>query len=177
MKQLFNDIKNKVGAIAPEVLFIQMYNGQFDDMGGEQGAAIYSFPDPFVLIEFDDPIEWKQLGAGVQIADPLYVTLHIGYNLLDAGDGTMEQNLLVYDLVQKIFKGMNKFEPDGAVMFIRSGTIQDKQHGNIYHMQQKYRTNYIDNERIEPVDGVTKSAPTDLELTVVYNPPPFLKQL
>ena len=177
MKKLFNDIKTKIAAIAPEIEFIQMYNSQFEDLGGEQGAAIYSFPMPCALIEFDDNIEWHQLGAGVQIADPLYITIHIGHNLLDAQDGTMEQNLLVYDLATKLFKGLNKFTPSGASMFIRTGHTQDKKHDNVYHFQQRYMTNYIDNERIEPEDGIIKDPPTDLDLTVNYDPKPFLKQI
>lgn len=167
MVNLFNNIKAKIKLIAPEIEFVQMYNGQFEDLGGKEGgAAIYSFPMPCALIEFDDDIEWHQLGQGYQIADPLYVTIHLGHNLLDAMDGTLEQNLAVYTLAQKLFKGLNKFEPEGAVQFIRSGTTQDKQHDNVYHFQQKYRTSYVDNERAEPVDGAWKQPTTDLVLSI-----------
>lgn len=180
MDGLFNDIKAKITEIAPEITFVQMYNGQFDDLGdnnSEEGMRMYAFPMPAAFVEFDDDIEWHQLGAGYQIADPLFVTIHLAHNLLDAADGTMEQNLAVYALAQKLFKGFNKFEPDGAVQFIRVGHTQDKNHDQVYHFQQKYRTSYVDQERAEPVNGVLKDPPTGLELNVEYDPSPFLKQL
>lgn len=176
MTQLFNDIKTKILEVVPEVTFVQMYNGQFEDIEAE-GAAIYSFPSPFVLIEFEDNIEWKQLGQGYQIADPLFVNLHLGHVLYDAQDGTMELNLEVYNLSQKLFKGMNKFEPAGAVQFIRKENTQDKRHTNLYHFIQRYATNYIDQDRTEPVNGILKDPPTGLEINGSYEIAPYTKKL
>lgn len=176
MVSLFNNIKAKIAQICPEIKFIQMYNGQFEDLGGEQGALVYSFATPFALIEFEDDIQWHQLGNNIQIADPLNIIIHLGHNLLDAQDGTMEQNLDVYNLAQKLFKGLNKYEPDGASCFIRYGSTQDKQHDNMYHFQQKFVTTYIDQDAAEPQNGITIQPPITLELNTNYNPHPFLKQ-
>jgi hypothetical protein len=176
MVSLFNDIKSKILDICPEIQFVQMYNSQFDDLGGEQGSLIYSFPMPCAFIKFDDDVQWRQLGSNQQIADPLYITIHLGHNLLDAQDGTLEQNLEVYTLSQKLFKGLNKYEPDGASCFIRVGHTQDDKHDNVYHFQQKYMTTYIDQEASEPQDGIIIEPPITLNLTTEFNPSPFLKQ-
>jgi len=177
VNQLFLDIKAKLLLVNPGLKFIQMYNGQFNDIEIEDGAAVYSIPVPFVLVEFADDIEWKQLGGGAQIADPLDITLHYGNTLFDAQDGTQEQNLAIYTEAGVLFKGMNKFEPNGCVQWIRFGHTQDKQHKALYHFQQKYRTNYVDTLRIEPVDGITKNPPTDLEINASYEEPPYTKGL
>lgn len=175
MDRLYDDIVAKVKDACPWVEFITMYNSQFEDLGGEEGAKIYSFPMPCVLVEFDDDIEWHQLGNGVQIADPLNITLHFGVNLLDAGDGTLELNKEVYQRATQLFAAMNKFEPDGCVQWIRIGHTQSKNHDNVYHFQQKYRTNYIDTNRSEPVGSRIVDPPITLNLNVSYDPPPYLK--
>lgn len=176
MRQLFSDIKAKILAVAPDILFVAMYNGQFEDID-EDGAEIYSFPCPFVLIEFSDDIQWNQLGGGVQIADPLEVVLHYGHYQLDAQDGTQEQNLDVYDKVEALFVAMNLYEPDGAVAFVRSGATQDKRHRALYHAQQKYITNYITQAAAIPVGGVDKDPPFTLEINASYEEPPYTKTI
>ncbi len=174
MKQLFLDIKAQILLVDPRILFVAMYNGQFDDLD-EDGNTIYSFPTPFVLVEFSDDNPWQQLGGGVQILDPLVVTLHYGHYQLDAQDGTMEQNLDVYDDTEFLFKKMTLFTPDGASAFIRGGFFQDKRHKALYHAQQRYTTTYMDTTAIQPIDGVVKDPPIDLIINATYNPPPYLK--
>lgn len=172
MKQLYLDIESQIKSQVTEVQFIHVYNSQFDLMENQES---YSFPFPCVFIEFVAQNEIQQLGGGYQIFDPLMINVHIGHNLYDAGDGTMEQNLDIFDLRTKIFKALNKFEPNGAVQFIRVSETQDTNHKSVYHFIQTYKTNYIDNSRSEPVNGVTTTPPTDLELDVNYNPSPYLK--
>jgi hypothetical protein len=178
VKQLFLAIKGQLETEVPSIQFIQMYNRQFDLIDqGEGGSLIYSFPFPCVFVEFVSPSPIKQLGGGYQIYDPLLVNIHIGHELYDAGDGSMEQNLDVFDLRTLVYKALQKFEPSGAVAFMRTEETQDTNHKAIYHFIQEYTTNYIDNGMAEPVGGVTKDPPTDLDLTVGYNPSPYTKKL
>lgn len=174
MKQLFLDIKTQLLAKVPEVTFVQMWNNQFNDL--EEGS-VYSFPFPCIFIEFVNENEIKQLGQGYQIYDPLTVRVHIGHDFYNNTDGTMEQDLAVMDLKQKVYKALQKFEPTGAVQFIRYSESQDYNHTNIYHFIQDYKTNYIDSYRTEPVDGVQSSAPIYLDLTTTYKTHPYTKKL
>lgn len=176
MIQLFNDIKQQILNEVPEIQFVQMYNSQFADMDrDERGASIYSFPLPAAFIEFEDDLQYLQLGNGVQLIDPLFIKIHIAHEYYDAQDGTMEQNLEIFNLRQKVYMALQKFEPNGAVAFMRINETQDKHHTNLYHYIQTYQTNFIDSERQEPVNGVIKDPPTDLDLTVSYDPSPYLK--
>ena len=159
MKQLFLDIKSQLLAQVPELAFIQMFNNQFELI---ESQDTYSFPFPCCFIEFlaDNPIQ--QLGNGVQIYDPLTVRVHIGNDFYNAMDGTQEQDLIVMDLKQKVFKALNKFEPLGATVFVRFSETQDTNHTNVYHFIQDYKTNYIDQDRNEPVKSTLSTPPTTL---------------
>lgn len=175
MNQLFNDIKARLQTKVPELKFIQMYNNQFLQI---EDGTVYAFPFPCVFIEFVNENEIKQLGGGYQIYDPLTIRVHIGQDYYDATDGTFEQNLAIFDLRTKVFRALQKFEPTGAVQFIRYSESQDYQHTNVYHYIQDYKTNYIEQAMKEPVDGIETTPPTDLDLTVNYNPiKPYTKEL
>lgn len=178
MKQLYLDIKARIELKVPEIKFIDMWNSQADQLEGAQsrikegghdgGAEFYPFQTPAVFIEFVNPNPPKQLGNGARIFDPLIVRLHILHQLFDAGDGTKELNLLVFDLKQKLYKYLARFEPAQSVAMFTSGESQDYTHTNIYHYIQEYTTNWIDFDNEKPVDGITKAPPTqgDIVLTV-----------
>lgn len=165
MKQLFLDIKAHLLAQVPELAFIQMFNNQFELIESQE---TYSFPFPCCFIEFlaDNPVQ--QLGNGVQIYDPLTVRIHIGHDFYNAIDGTQEQDLEVFDLKQKVFKALNKFEPNGATVFIRFSETQDTNHTNVYHFIQDYKTNYVDWDRSEPINPTASTPP--ITLTINHTP-------
>lgn len=161
-------------ATVPGIKFQRAWNDQLNE--DEQGKQ-YSFPSPAVFVEFLTPNEIKQLGDGIQLYDPLTVRLHILHWQLDAGDGTMEQNLDAWDFAQEVYKKMQKFEPDGAVAFVRSSEERDYDHKGIYHLIQDYKTNYIDSTVQESTDGTEIAGGTITpDLNVSYDPPPFLDQ-
>jgi hypothetical protein len=147
MKTLFNNIKAKLLAEVPELKQVALWNGQLTDANiksDTNGMPIYAFPFPCVFVKFNVPPEITQLGMGVQMHDPLDIDIHIGHYQLDAGDGTMDQNVDVLDFKQDIFKALNKFCPVGAGSFTRINEIQDEDHTAIYHYIQTYRTSYVD---------------------------------
>lgn len=164
MKQLYLDIKARLKLKIPDLNFIAVYNNQFDLMEGQQ---IYSFPFPCAFVEIVSDSEAQQLGNGVQIFDPLYVKIHIGHEFYN-GDN-QEENLAVYDLRDKVYKALQKWEPNGAVAFIRSSETQDPDHTNVYHFVQTYTTNYIDTIMEQPVDGQTVNPPFELDITIDYD--------
>lgn len=174
MKALHLAIKARLESLAPSVKFIHVFNNQFELT---ESGKMYSFPFPCCFIEFvnDQPVQ--QLGNGIQIYNPLIIKIHIGNNQADAADGTMEQDLSVFDLKQEVYAALQKFEPSGAIPFIRTNETQDYNHTNIYHFIQEYTTSYVDQQQAEPVGGVLSEAPLDLDLTVTYDPAPYLKPL
>lgn len=162
-------------ATVPGIKFQRMWN---DQLNQDENGSQYSFPAPAVFPELLSPNPAKQLGDGVQLFDPLIVRLHILHVQLDAGDGTMEQNLDAWTFAQEVYKKFQKFDPDGAVAFTRTSEERDYNHKAIYHLIQDYTTNYIDSTVQESTDGTIIPGNT-LEPIVngEYDPSPFLKEL
>jgi hypothetical protein len=162
MKALFQAIEAKIKAELTDVKFVNPWNNQVNQV---EDGSIYSFPMPAIFIDFGMPDEIKQLGNGVQIHDPLIVEIHIVQEFYHDGEN-MERNLDIFDLRTDVYKALQKFEPSGAVQFIRFEEEHDKEHTDVYHYIQKYRTNYIDQSRTEPVNGINSTPPTDLSITI-----------
>jgi hypothetical protein len=98
MRQLLEDTLEHLGCEPDLFAFVDVWNNQLDLAEQQQQ---YSFPFPAGFIEVLNVQEPKQLGDGVQLYDQLIVRIHILHNQLDAGDGTMERNMDVFDLTQK----------------------------------------------------------------------------
>ena len=156
------------------IKFQRMWN---DQLNLDETQEQYSFPMPAVFVEFLNDQEIKQLGDGLQLYDNLIVRLHILHMELDAADGTMEQNLNVFDFMQEVYKKMQRFEPAQAAAFVRVSEARDYLHGNVYHGIQDYKTNYVDNSMQISTDGTTIDAgDVTLVPTVIYDPTkPYLK--
>lgn len=166
MKQLYLDIIAKLRADFTEdnLPHIDIWNDQVNQM---EDQNIYSFPTPSVFIELISTNDIQRLGGGFSIYNNLVVRVHYVHQQLDAGDGTQERNLTVFDQKQLIFAALDNYEPNGGGMFNRTSEEQDESHTNIYHFIQDYETNYVDVSRKTPIGGIIKTPPTDLELNVV----------
>lgn len=164
MKQLYLDIiaKLRAGLTTTAVPHIDVWNDQVNSI---EQQKIYSFATPAVFVELFNTNDIQRLGGGYTIYNNLRVRIHVVDQKLDAGDGTQERNLTVFDLKQTVFSVLDNYEPDRAGMFHRGSEDEDKSHTNIYHFMQEYMTNLVDTFRKLPIDGVTKAPPTVLELT------------
>jgi len=171
MRQLLEYTLEHLGCEPNLFAFVDVWNNQLELAEQQQQ---YSFLLPAAFIEILNVQEPKQLGDGVQLYDQLIVRLHIVHEQLDAGDGTMERNLEVFDLTQKTFKRMQGFEPDKASAFFRVNEERDYYHTNVYHFMQDYKTTYLDDSAQRSTDGFSiKLTP---KITTQYNPiKPFLK--
>lgn len=138
---------------------IRKWNNQLELLMTEEGARIYMYTHPAIFIAFNTSVI-QQLGNGIQLYDPLFFDIHIMDWQLDAGDGTFEQNLTVYDLKKKVYKALQKLQPgltdesDPAGSCIRIAEEEDNNHRGVTHYIQKYKTTWVDNDLSEPVGGV-----------------------
>jgi hypothetical protein len=163
MKNLFLDIQTRILNTIPEITYVRMFNNQFEKAVNDNST--YDFPFPCVFVEFINDQEPKQLGAGVQIYEPLFIKFYLGVNELDSASGTLDQNLSIFDLKDKLYKALQKFEPTKAGMFIRTAEEQDYDHTNIYIWNQTYKTSYIDDNMYEPINPEYTEPITDLTIT------------
>lgn len=156
------------------VKYVRNWNDQLNLDEKQEG---YSFPMPAIFPEFLNPSDIKQLGDGCQLYDPLIVRLHILHWELDAADGNMEQNLNVLDFAQAVYAKMQRFEPDGAVVFVRISEERDYNHKGVYHFVQDYKTNYIDLSKQISTDGTTiAGGVVSPDVVATYDPiKPFIK--
>jgi hypothetical protein len=139
---------------------VAIFNNQLIREDDKQG---YTFASPFNLIEIVAPSAIKQLGNGNQFYDPLIVRFHIGHFQLDAQDGTLDQDLNVFDLTQATFLAMQKFKAEGAGVLVRMQENQNFDHTGMYLFLQDYITNYIDNSASQPIGGVSQTATLEID--------------
>lgn len=118
---------------------VSVWNDQVNTLMNGKGKS-YLTPACFIEVtDFSDGLE----GAGIATQD-VYVAFHIIDTQLDAMDGSMEQNLKVFDLRTAVRKSMTSYNPSnfGSLMFCRER--QDFKHGNIYHLITTFKAQYRD---------------------------------
>lgn len=124
-----------------------------DQVSREKDGTGYAFAKPACFLEIP-PIKWKQLNAGVNCCD-LKIKFHIVDQQLDAGDGTMDQNLQVInyrDLFMNAFIGYKL--PYGG-NFKTTDEQEDTKHKSVYHHQVTMVTFFRDTKgaAVDPDSG------------------------
>ena len=165
MKALIQAVKARLATV-PDFKTIRVFNNQFELLESGEYEGVFCNA-AFIEIINDQPA--IQLGRGYQLFDPIIVRIHIGHEFYD-GDN-MDEDLDVFDLKDKVYQVLQKFEPDGAVAFCRTAEGQDYDHANVYHYIMDFTTNYIDGLMKEPVNGVQSIPPTELVLNASLNIP------
>lgn len=156
MKEFFIKLQEQILLYLTDVTYVRMWNNQHELV---IGGHMEMFPNPSVFIEFVSS-DIMQLGEGRQLYDPLIFRLHILDWQMDSGDGNFEQNLTVYDLKQKLYAVVQKFQPGlsdencPAGSCIRISETQDYSHAGLYHYVQEYKTTLVDVVMAEPVNGL-----------------------
>lgn len=159
------------------IKFCQIWNNQTSQ---EKEGQLYDYPKPAVFVEITNQSDIQELGNGSQIYNDLLVRLHIVHEFYNSVDefGIEEQDLTIFDLTQRCYFALNKFEPTGAVALVRSSEQQQFDHANIYEFVQEYRTNLIDPLLNAPVYFIVKQPTTDYHLDVfTTDPDPVIELL
>lgn len=71
MKALYLAITDKIRAELPEVVFVDLFDGQYDNLEEEDGYVY-----PAIFIDFDN-LEWQDGGSGVLMAENAFIRFHI----------------------------------------------------------------------------------------------------
>lgn len=149
------------------ITFIRIWNNNVEWL--EQGKDEVSYSLPAIFIEFVSPLNWKQIGNGVQTLDDLHIKIHYVMEQLDAADGTMSQNLDVLADAETLFTIIEDQYlaniPIGVLT--RVGEIMDDNHDNIYHFVQEYETTWVDSAMNRPVKGKLSVPPLELQLQII----------
>ena len=165
MKQLLLDIKSVLATI-PQIEHYAMFNNQLNAINQNDPNNYYGFPMPAVFVEFDNANQPNYIGGGVQIYEPLIVRFYIAMEQFDSGTGTLDENLDIFALKNKIYLAFQNWHTEGSGTFNRTAENQDYNHNNMYIWQMEFTTSYIDQFAVEPRNGILKQPPTELDLTV-----------
>ena len=141
-------------------------------------GAGYSFTTPAAFIEWQSLNEAVRLSNGITSQDFLW-RVHLLDQQLDAADGTLDQNLEIFDLRDKVKTALTGMKPTNCGNLMFNGEEQDYTHNNLYHYILEFKAALIDTKG-SPYDAdstkwIETTPPTGLDLTVEYAEPPIIK--
>lgn len=171
IKQPLQDIMARLVSLqtvegAPLFQYVRKFNDQFKLL--KEGGNIEAIPLPAALVKMVEPISWNQMGGGLKQADITW-EIHIGMEQLDAGDGTMEQNLDIFDQFRDLVEaGLTGFVAIASTPLFCIGESPDYEHTNLYFYILSFKCGYIDSKG-SPYDQaagkfIYKQPPTDLQV-------------
>lgn len=149
----------------PELAFVQEWNNQIVRL---KAGEIESFLLPAAFVEF---VSFNNLvalgGKGVTQGD-IVIRIHIAHEFYDAGDGTMSQNLEIYDLKDAVVRRLCDTSLTACSTLQRTGESKNNDHDNITEYTLEYTTAFTDSvgSMYDEENGryILKQPPTDLEV-------------
>jgi hypothetical protein len=170
------DIMNLLKAIqlngATLFQYVAVFNDQFKKQDDGEQEAI---PLPAALLEAVEPIDWNALGGNLQQADIIW-RVHIGMEQLDAGDGSMGQNLTIFQLRRRVIQSLSLKVVTASTPLVLVGDRPSYEHTNKYVYMVDFKSGFIDSSGspYDPDAGVfiESTPPTALEVdtTVAHYP-------
>lgn len=158
-------------------LHSRVWNNQVER---EKSGDSYVYPKPAAFVEIVAPIGWQEIGGNFLQAD-LGVNIHIVTELYNT-EGTLDQNLVVYDLRDQIVALLSQYKPTGCGLMHLMDETPDYDHDNVNHYILTFAVNFIDSKAspYDPARGLyTESVPvTGLQInateatTPVFTPVP-----
>jgi len=148
IKDALTDIITKLKAMpdatgAPVLQYVSVFNNQKKQL--ERGE-VEAIPLPCCLVEMVKPIHWVMIGSRLKQADVTW-KLHLEMEQLDAGDGTMEQNLDVFDqLRDEVITWLTGFRPSGCGSMVAIEDEPDYEHTNLYEFIVSFKCAAIDSK-------------------------------
>lgn len=123
------------GSVAP---FVAVWNNQTEKrLAGTYFD--YTTPATFVQIALSEGIP---MGMGVTGYE-MEATIMLEHFYLNA-DTTLDQNLIIFDLRDKVHRVLNGFVPTNCTPLYDSGDVHDHQHNNTYLMAMVYKCFFTD---------------------------------
>lgn len=154
----------------------RIWNNQIDrELEGDS----YVYPKPACFVEVVSPAVFEQLGQGYVTSD-LGIVVHLVHEYYNQ-DGTFDQDLLVFDLRDKIMQYLALYKPTGCSQLTYTGEQQDYDHSNIYHYLLSFTCNFIDSNASPYAPGrgvyVEKEPPTGIDMQVEYSEQPIFNPI
>lgn len=125
------------------------------------------FPMPAFFVEVGQ-LNFQNIGQGFRSGE-LNFKVHIAHEFYDATDGTFEQDLLVFDLRDKVIGYLSSMTPTSCSPLEATGEGIDNDHDNIYHYVIEFTCNFTDSiaskeDISNPYANIYSNHPTQLIL-------------
>lgn len=138
---LADEIMNDEETPSPLFIYRNVWNNQIDEA---IYGNTYSFASPAIFIEVQTG-KGGSTGGGVMAYPEFMIAFHIYHMSLDGEFGTMEQNVSVFDIAEKI---KDKFNFSRKVSWCNALQLQedtpDYKHGNVYKYIIAYKCHFTD---------------------------------
>lgn len=148
-------------------LYVRIWNNQ---VRYEKEGKLAVYPKPAAFIEVVSPATYQVMGQYYRNAD-ISFRIHLVHEFMDAGDGTMEQDLVIFGLRDQLIALLSGYTPSGCGPMNCMVESQEYDHDNIYEMVLDFVCNFTD-AKGSPLDTgrtvYTQSVPPtalDLEVT------------
>lgn len=157
------DVTNQDGNAAK--LYARVWNNQ---VKYETNGTTYNFAKPAAFLEVLNSPQFGELGQYIQGAD-LGWKVHLVHEFYNQ-DGTMEQDLTIFDLRDSIVALLSGYEATACGPLVRTSEYQDYEHSNIYHYVIDFVCHFIDSKG-SPQDAgagklIIKPPTTDIEMDI-----------
>lgn len=138
-------VANQDGKTVP--LYVRLFNNQIRYEKEGKGTV---YPKPAAFIEVVSPATYEVIGQYYRNAD-LSFRIHLVHEFMDAADGTMEQDLIIFDLRDNVIALLSGFTPAGCGPLNCMVESQDYEHDNVYEMILDFVCNFTDS-KASPLD-------------------------
>lgn len=159
------DVMNRLKTMVPELQTIRIFN---DQINRERDGKYPNYAKPAAFVEILTDIEWGQLAEGNSSADLGFRT-HIVHEFYDDQEGNFEQDVIVFDLRDKVIAALMLFEPTACGAMQKVTEVPDYSHDNLYVYLVDFVTHFVDDKGAKIT--IEKPAPTTLEMTSQFAPP------
>jgi hypothetical protein len=143
------------------VQYVAIFNNQVKE---EQDGKTFDFPKPALLVEIENPNQGLQtLGQDFVSVSEITWRISIVHEQLDAADGTLDQNLDVFDYRDLVKVAMTGIRPKNCSKWMYVEESQDYAHNNIYVYSVGFKCSFVD----------TKGSPLDPDSNtyITFEPP------
>lgn len=141
MKALYIALLDKLKIQVPELITINLFNNQLDNMIQKEVVFL-----PCVLIEFEQ-IDFVNKTENIQEAS-IRLRFHLAQNIIGLDTYQDSENiadaLAIFDLKDKVNQALMTFSAPNTSDFKRVGEIYNTQYTNVYVIELLYECLYID---------------------------------
>lgn len=132
------EVQNMDMEVVP--LYTRVFNNQINRQRAGKGAAV---PLPAAFVEVLAPESYNRLLNGVSESDLIF-RIHLVHWFADAQDGTFDQDLLIFDLRDRVIALLSNYQLTACGNLVLLAETQDYDHDDVYVILMDFKTGFID---------------------------------